>query len=146
MTSVSLRLRSASACLSITVFLLSVLAGPAPVSAQVLYGSIVGNVVDESGSAVPGATVTITTGGTGASHEVVTDATGASGSHRATRHVHRDGEARRVPYVHPPRRRRNMNNVTRVDAALSRRQPHETVTVSADTPMLQTDRAEVRRS
>ena len=63
MTSVSLRLRSASACLSITVFLLSVLAGPAPVSAQVLYGSLVGNVVDESGAALPGATVTVTTGG-----------------------------------------------------------------------------------
>ncbi len=54
MTSVSLRLRSASACLSIGTFLISVLAGPAPVSAQVLYGSIVGNVVDETGSAVPG--------------------------------------------------------------------------------------------
>ena len=62
MTSVSLRLRSASACLSISAFLLSLLAGPAPVSAQVLYGSLVGNVIDETGSAVPGATVTISDG------------------------------------------------------------------------------------
>ncbi len=84
MTSVSLRLRSASACLSITLFLLSVLAGPAPVSAQVLYGSIVGNVFDESGSAVPGATVTITTGGTGASRETVAMARAPSGSSRCS--------------------------------------------------------------
>ena len=37
-----------------------------------------------------------------------------------------------------------MNNVTRVDAGMQVGQLSETVTVSAETPLLQTDRAEVR--
>ena len=145
MTSVSLRLRSASACLSIGAFLISVLAGPAPVSAQVLYGSIVGNVVDETGSAVPGATVTISAGGTGASREVVSDATGAfrfltvqPGTYTVTVKV--DGFR---TFIRPDVAV-NMNDVARVDAALVVGSLTETVTVSADTPMLQSDRAEVR--
>ncbi len=145
MTSVSLRPRSASACLSIGAFLLSVLAGSAPVSAQVLYGSIVGNVVDETGSAVPGAAVTISAGGTGASREVVSDATGAfrfltvqPGTYTVTVKV--DGFR---TFVRPDVAV-NMNDVARVDAALVVGSLSETVTVSADTPMLQSDRAEVR--
>ena len=145
MTSVSLRLRSASACLSIGAFLLSVLAGSAPVSAQVLYGSIIGNVVDETGSAVPGAAVTISAGGTGASREVVSDATGAfrfltvqPGTYTVTVKV--DGFR---TFVRPDVAV-NMNDVARVDAALVVGSLTETVTVSADTPMLQSDRAEVR--
>ena len=102
MTSVSLRLRSASACLSIGAFLLSVLAGPAPVSAQVLYGSIVGNVVDETGSAVPGAAVTISAGGTGASREVVSDATGAFRFLTVQPGTYTVTVSRRVPPFVPP--------------------------------------------
>src|SRR5688572_33475476 len=46
-------------------------------SAQVLYGSIVGNVTDSTGAAVPGATVTIEQTETKLTRELVTDAAGA---------------------------------------------------------------------
>ena len=49
----------------------------APIHAQVLYGSIVGNVNDPQGSFVPGVTITATNTGTGAKAETVTDANGA---------------------------------------------------------------------
>jgi len=46
------------------------------VEAQVLYGSIIGNVTDQNGAVVPGATVTITNKGTGQVRETVTDSEG----------------------------------------------------------------------
>ena len=61
----------------LAAFVLALCAPPSRVSAQVLYGSHVGNVTDETGAAVPGAMVTITHGETGASREAVTDAAGA---------------------------------------------------------------------
>ena len=47
------------------------------VHAQALYGSLVGNVVDESGAVVPGATVTITQKETNQTREQVTPPNGA---------------------------------------------------------------------
>src|SRR5260370_9327459 len=47
-----------------------------PVSAQVLYGSVVGLAEDPSGGGVPGATVTVTNRATGQTHEAKTDAEG----------------------------------------------------------------------
>src|SRR5437763_6185826 len=44
-----------------------------PIHAQVLYGSVVGLVQDASGSAVPGAQVSITNNATGQSHNAKTD-------------------------------------------------------------------------
>ncbi|MGE3949550.1 MAG: carboxypeptidase-like regulatory domain-containing protein, partial [Blastocatellales bacterium] len=46
------------------------------VEAQVLYGSIIGNVTDQNGAVVPGATVTITNKATGQVRETVTDSEG----------------------------------------------------------------------
>ena len=63
--------------LAIPVVLVVVLCAPSAAGAQVLYGSIVGNVTDGTGSAVPGATVTITNTETGGAHEAVTDSSGA---------------------------------------------------------------------
>ncbi|HEY7499541.1 MAG TPA: TonB-dependent receptor [Vicinamibacterales bacterium] len=48
-----------------------------PASAQVLYGSIVGNVTDAQGAIAPGATLTATNAGTGLKVETVTDSDGA---------------------------------------------------------------------
>ena len=45
-------------------------------AAQALYGSLVGNVTDETGAALPGATVTITQRETNLTRDVVTDAGG----------------------------------------------------------------------
>ena len=116
-----------------------------PATAQVLYGSLVGNVTDATGSAVPGATVTVTDRETGASHDAVTDSTGAyrfttvqPGVYTVT--VKLEG-FRVFTRDHVPV---TLNSVTRVDAALQVGQLSETVSVSAEAPILQTDRAEVR--
>src|SRR5215510_6418102 len=45
--------------------------------AQVLYGTLTGNVTDSSGAVVAGATVSITNKGTGQSRDGVTDANGS---------------------------------------------------------------------
>jgi hypothetical protein len=125
--------------------LLALCSSPSLTAAQVLYGSVVGNVTDGTGASVPGATVTIAHGETGASREVVTDAAGAyrfpavqSGTYAVTVKV--DGFrtfARADVGV-------TLNNVTRVDASLQVGQLSETVTVSSERPVLQTDRAELR--
>ncbi|MGH9675335.1 MAG: carboxypeptidase-like regulatory domain-containing protein, partial [Bryobacteraceae bacterium] len=47
-----------------------------PATAQVLYGSIVGTILDPSGSVVPGATVSITDKQTGLTRETTADAQG----------------------------------------------------------------------
>jgi hypothetical protein len=56
--------------------LLAIAGGPRA-QAQVLYGSIVGNVVDPTDAAVPDATVTVTHRETGQSRSATTSATGA---------------------------------------------------------------------
>jgi hypothetical protein len=113
--------------------------------AQVLYGSIVGNVTDATGAAVPGATVTIEQAETKLKRELVTDAAGAyhfaavpTGTYTISvtltgfRSFGRPG----VPV--------SLNSIARVDARLEVGQLAEVVGVSAETPLLQTDRAEVR--
>ncbi len=60
----------------VAAFALLVLTWAMPAGAQVLYGSVVGNVEDSSGAALPGATVTLTNKGTGLVQTGVTGATG----------------------------------------------------------------------
>jgi hypothetical protein len=113
--------------------------------AQVLYGSIVGNVADSTGAALPGAVVAITHQQTRATRETVSDESGAyrfptvqSGSYTVTVSLPGFSVFTRsdVPVT--------LNNITRVDVALQLGQLTETLTVEASTPILQTDRAEVR--
>ena len=56
--------------------LLAGLAAPAPAHAQQTTGTIAGRVVDQSGAAVPGATVTALQAATGLTRTSVTDAVG----------------------------------------------------------------------
>jgi hypothetical protein len=118
---------------------------PISAAAQVLYGSLVGTVTDESGAGVPGATVTITHHETNASRETVTDSTGAyrfptvqSGTYTVTVQLtgFRTFTRAAVPVT--------LNTAARVDAALQVGQIAETVMVTAQSPLLQTERAEVR--
>ncbi len=62
----ALRPVRASSVTASVLALLALGASPSFVSAQVLYGSIVGNVTDGTGAAVPGATITVTHRDTGA--------------------------------------------------------------------------------
>src|SRR5262245_40938690 len=49
---------------------------PGAASAQVLYGSLVGNVTDQNGAVIAGATITITNKGTSQTREATTNADG----------------------------------------------------------------------
>jgi hypothetical protein len=113
--------------------------------AQVLYGSIVGNVTDSTGAAVPGATVTIEQTETKLQRELVTDTTGGyqftavpTGTYVVTVSMtgFRKFDRANVPVT--------LNSTARVDAKLEVGQLTETVSVSGESPILQTDRAEVR--
>ena len=95
---------------------------PFSATAQVLYGSIVGNVNDSSGSAVPDANVTIVEATTG---DVTVTKTGFSSFSRADLSV-------------------SPNSVSRLDVSLEVGAVTETIRVDAAPVMLQTDRAEVR--
>ena len=68
--------RSYSRVIIAGLALLALCGWPTPAGAQVLYGSLVGNVTDETGASIPGATVTITHRETAASRETVTDTAG----------------------------------------------------------------------
>jgi hypothetical protein len=111
-----------------------------------LYGSLVGRVVDASGAALPGATVTVTHNDTRAIRETVTDRTGGyrfptvqTGTYTVavTMAGFQTFFQSDVPVT--------LNSIARVDATLGVAQLQETVTVSAEPALLQTDRAEVRQ-
>lgn len=113
--------------------------------AQILYGSLVGNVSDASGAAIPGAEVTITNEETGVSRAGQANAAGvynfptvASGLYRIE--VSSTGFSTFSATGVDVR----VNDVTRVDAALQIGQITETIEVAADSVRLQSDRAEVR--
>jgi Carboxypeptidase regulatory-like domain/TonB dependent receptor-like, beta-barrel len=132
--------------LSLLLLLIGALCGAAlPLGAQVLYGSLVGNVSDSTGAAIPGATVTVTNTGTGVTHDATSDAIGAyrfptlqPGTYTVTVKLEgfRTFSRADVPVT--------LNSIARVDASLQLGQLSETVSVSGESPILQTDRAEVR--
>ncbi|MGI8785395.1 MAG: TonB-dependent receptor domain-containing protein [Acidobacteriota bacterium] len=117
-----------------------------PVSAQVLYGSIVGNVTDATGAVVPGADVTITHKETNQTRQTLTNEAGtysfptvASGTYTVKVALPGFKESIRtdVPVA--------VNNVARVDLTLQVGEVTESLTVSSEsTPLLQTDSAEVQ--
>jgi hypothetical protein len=113
--------------------------------AQTLYGSLVGNVTDPSGLAVPGARVRATHTGTGLVRESPTNERGGflfpdlqPGSYDVTILAGSFASFTRTG-VHV-----STNAVTRMDAQLHLATTTETVTVAASAVTLQTDRAEVR--
>ena len=130
----------------LSAVLVAFVAVGAPVAnAQVLYGSITGNVVDSTGAAMPGATVKIEQAETQLTRELVTDAVGVyhftavpSGTYTIsiTMSGFRGFSRRDVPVT--------LNSVARIDAKLDIGQINESVMVSGESPILQTDRAEVR--
>lgn len=118
--------------------------GTAGLQAQVLYGSLTGNLTDASGAAVPGAKVEALNVATGIAKQTVTDDRGSylfgdlqpgvykvSISAPAFSSVAQEG----VPI--------DANTVRRFDARMQVAQITETVTVAAQSMTLQTDRADV---
>lgn len=124
--------------------LLIALALPQMGKAQVLYGSITGNVADSNGAAVAGATVTITHKETGQSRDGVTDAQGSydfptvqAGTY--TVKVTKQG----FKTVSKDNIIVTLNNITRANLSVEVGQVSETVVITAEAAQLKTDRAEV---
>jgi outer membrane receptor protein involved in Fe transport len=117
---------------------------PAPLYAQALYGSITGQVVDDSGAAIPGVTVTATHQGTGLEVNGVSDDGGnytfrnlqpGRYSVKASLQGFKEFQQTNVP-VEP-------NNVVRVNAKLEVGALSEQITVTTEVALLKTDKADV---
>ena len=115
-----------------------------PLAAQSVYGSLVGNVTDSTGAALPGATVTATHVETNLKREVVTSATGSysipnipSGTYQVvvTLAGFQTFTAPNIIVV---------NRDVRVDAKLSVGSLEESITVSGTAAILQTENAAVQ--
>ena len=112
--------------------------------AQVLFGSIVGNITDASGAGVPGATVKVTQIETNESRETQTTETGAftlttvhTGTYKflAAKAGFQNFTSGNVAVT--------LNSVVRVDAVLQIGTQSQSVDVTAESAALQTDKSDV---
>jgi hypothetical protein len=115
-----------------------------PAAAQVLYGSVVGTVTDQSGALIPGATVTLTNTQTGQVREATTDSAGnysilnvLEGTYDLT--VAMTGFRNYVQKGITV----SINTVTRTNVNLELGQVTDTVTVEATAAALQTSKSDV---
>jgi hypothetical protein len=113
-------------------------------SAQVLYGSLIGDVADPSRAVLPGATVTVTNRDTGLQRETTTDSAGAysfrdlqPGTYELKVGLNGFKSYSRAGLVV------TLNAIARADVQLEVGGRTETVTVTAAKPLLQTERADV---
>ena len=118
-----------------------------PAAAQILYGNVVGVVKDTSGAFIPGATVTIVNKDTGLTRETTTNAEGAysiinvqPGPYEVKVSLtgFRDIVRQNVPVT--------IGEIARVDASMEIAAVSETVMVIGESPLLQTDKADVHTS
>ena len=119
---------------------------PSLCSAQAVTGTLLGNVNDQSGAAVPGATVTATEVQTNISRSVVTNETGYyifPSLQNGTYSV--EAELQGFKKVIRQNVRVDVNTTVRIDLTMEVGQLTEAVTVEAETPLLQTDRTDTGR-
>jgi hypothetical protein len=119
---------------------------PSHASAQAVTGTLLGNITDSSGAAVPGATVTAKENQTNVSRTAVTNETGyyiLSSLQNGTYTV--DAELQGFKKVIREGVKVDVNTTVRVDLKLEVGQLTESVQVSAETPLLQTDRTDTGR-
>jgi Carboxypeptidase regulatory-like domain/TonB dependent receptor len=123
------------------------LSGGHSASAQVLYGSIVGNVVDQNGAVIAGAAVIATNQSTSVATNTITNGVGdynfvtlQAGTYtiKVTTTGFKTFERRDLVV--------EANNITRTDVKLAVGSVEQSVTVSGEAPVLQTDRAETREN
>ena len=120
------------------------LLGAAPAAAQLLYGGLVGSVIDAQGAVVPGARVTIVNTDTNFTRETTTDAQGAYSfaNIQAGPYVVKvalQGFREAVRSAVPVR----VGQISRVDLTLQVGAMSETITVQSAAELLQTDKADV---
>ncbi len=129
-------------CLAIGLMVTGYAARPA--SAQVLYGSIVGTLTDQTGAVVPKAAVTVTNQSTGLSRQATTDDAGYYSIPNLPEGTYdlSVGASGFKPYT-----QKNLNvpinSVTRVNATIQVGAVTESVVVEASTAALQTTKADV---
>ena len=126
--------------------LVGLLAIPSTVGAQAVTGTLLGNVTDASGAAVPGATVTAIETQTNISRTAVSNEAGNyifSSLKNGTYSV--EAELQGFRKVIRQNVRVDVNTTMRVDLKLELGQLTEAVTVAAETPLLQTDRTDTGR-
>ena len=129
---------------ALALALLSGLSYQPAVHAQVAFGTMVGNVTDQSGAAVPGASIKVTLTRTNDVRTAEADSQGAYTISTVTPGTYK------VEITHQgfrtfvaPEILVNQNNTVRVDASLQVGAATESVTVAATTAVLQTDRADI---
>jgi hypothetical protein len=117
---------------------------PRPAYGQVLYGSLTGTVTDRSGAVVPGANVTALQTQTGVSQAALADSSGIyrftallGGTYKVT--ITAQGFSQQVTSGVIVQG----NEVTRVDAELNVATATQSVTVTTEAPLLQTEQADV---
>jgi hypothetical protein len=130
--------------LSLTICLTLVAATFGTTFGQAVYGSVFGMVTDSSGAAVPNATVTITNTGTNQSE---TTKTNGSGNYTQTRLI---PGTYRLKVEAPSFKAAvidtvvvNVDTASTVNVTLQTGQVSEQITITADAPLLKTDRADV---
>ncbi len=113
-------------------------------NAQVLYGSLTGNVTDPSGAAIPGASVEARNVGTGVTRTTTTDVRGvylfndiSLGNYKVT------VTAKGFQTLIEDNVAVTVNQVRRIDFSTKLAQTNETIEVSAASAVLQTDRGDV---
>ena len=138
--------RTAVAVLTAAMACFGFLLAATPAHAQAVTGTLLGNVTDSSGAGVPGATVTALETQTNTSRTAVTNEAGNyifSSLQNGTYTV--DVELQGFKKVVRPNVKLDVNTTVRVDLKLEVGQVSETLTVSAETPLLQTDRTDTGR-
>jgi Carboxypeptidase regulatory-like domain/TonB dependent receptor len=117
-----------------------------PVHAQAVRGTLLGSINDTSSSAVPGATVTATDQGTSISSTTVTNQDGFYTFPNLKDGIYRvEAELTGFKKVVRENVRVDVNTTIRVDLTLEAGAITEVLTVSADPPPLQSDRADTGR-
>lgn len=136
--------RARMGCLGVLCALVLACLSAGPARGQVFYGSVVGTVTDASGALVPGATVTITKTETNESRTETTNGSGdylfstvPTGTYKVvvSKPGFADFQKAGVALA--------LNTQVRVNAVLGLGSQAQSVEVSGDTPMLQTDSADV---
>jgi len=130
--------------IALAILLMGILSGSVPVNAQAVYGSIYGTATDKTGASVPNATITVTDVSKGTSVTVQSNGTGLyrvqhlipdTYSVQASAKGYENALVKDVVVF--------ADTAPEVNIQLSVGGTSETVTVTDQTPLLQTDRAEV---
>ena len=130
----------------ITICALAGLFMPLDAAAQAANATLVGNVRDETGGAVPGATITATEVRTNISRTVVSNEGGNYTFTNLTSGLYRvEGELAGFRKFSREGLEVSVNTTVRVDIPLTLGELEESVTVTGEAPMLQTDRTDTGR-